>query len=328
MVFDSVRQQLSPLDFSTPNPSSEAEKEFFRFYGIDFEERMASVEHFFGSLQVSDFDLACHWYRQSGAKSCCYIVHGYYDHAGLYGHLIEYFLKANRNVVIFDLPGHGLSSGPRASIDAFSNYVEALRYCVERSGEIVPIEAEFVGQSTGAAVIMQYLLNTNWSVDIHAPKRVALLAPLVRPFRWSMMRHVFALNYRLFDSIPRRFSENSHDEDFLRFLRHEDPLQHDRLPMQWVFAMRAWLGEFLQQPANDAVQPLVIQGKQDRTVDWGFNVAQIQQKFPRAELCLLDTARHHLANESSEIRTQMVAILDRYFSVDRNTSEPKKRVAA
>ena len=37
------------------------------------------------------------------------ISHGYYDHAGLYGHLIEHLLSRGWNVAIFDQIGHGLS---------------------------------------------------------------------------------------------------------------------------------------------------------------------------------------------------------------------------
>ena len=51
------------------------------------------------------------------------ISHGYYDHAGLYGHLIEHLLSRGWSVAIFDQIGHGLSSGSRAEIQHFDQYV-------------------------------------------------------------------------------------------------------------------------------------------------------------------------------------------------------------
>lgn len=44
-----------------------------------------------------------------------FVVHGYFDHLGLYRHLLERLLERHWRVVLWDLPGHGLSSGARAS---------------------------------------------------------------------------------------------------------------------------------------------------------------------------------------------------------------------
>ena len=51
-----------------------------------------------------------------------FVVHGYYDHLGLYRHLLERLLTRRWRVVLWDLPGHGLSSGKRACIDDFAHY--------------------------------------------------------------------------------------------------------------------------------------------------------------------------------------------------------------
>ena len=41
------------------------------------------------------------------------ICHGYFDYVGLYRHLIAHVLELGYAVLAYDLPGHGLSSGPR-----------------------------------------------------------------------------------------------------------------------------------------------------------------------------------------------------------------------
>src|SRR5690554_765962 len=64
-----------------------------------------------------------------------FVVHGYFDHLGLYRHLLERLLERHWRVVLWDLPGHGLSSGARASIQDFADYggcLEALQAHLEQ----------------------------------------------------------------------------------------------------------------------------------------------------------------------------------------------------
>ena len=55
------------------------------------------------------------------------ILHGYYDHVGLYRHVVEWGLRMGFAVLACDLPGHGLSSGARASINEFVEYQAVLQ---------------------------------------------------------------------------------------------------------------------------------------------------------------------------------------------------------
>ncbi len=64
---------------------------------------------------------------------------------------------------------------------------------------------------------------------------------------------------------------------------------------------------FVRYPRTDIV-PLVIQGQNDRTVDWRYNLRIIKRLFvPR--IVYLPTARHHLVNESPVIRQQFVEVI-------------------
>jgi lysophospholipase len=80
------------------------------------------------------------------------------------------------------------------------------------------------------------------------------------------------------------------------------------LPLRWVSAMRRWLDAFVAEMPTDYA-PLVIQGDQDTTVDWRWNLARIRQTFPAAEIRILPGARHQLVNESPALRAQVFAAL-------------------
>ncbi|MED5413144.1 MAG: alpha/beta fold hydrolase, partial [Pseudomonadota bacterium] len=84
--------------------------------------------HRMGLLRSYNFDLVCQSFCTSldKQKGTVFIIHGYFDHTGLYGHLIKHCLQKGLTVISFDLPGHGLSSGDPASIDSFNQYSDAL----------------------------------------------------------------------------------------------------------------------------------------------------------------------------------------------------------
>jgi alpha-beta hydrolase superfamily lysophospholipase len=76
--------------------------------------------------------------------------------------------------------------------------------------------------------------------------------------------------------------------------------------------MKNWLERFDQQNVI-ATPALVVQGQQDNTVDWAFNIPRILKKMPRAQLYYIAEARHHLANESPAIRAHLWQIVSQYI---------------
>ena len=142
------------------------------------------------------------------------------------------------NVVAFDLPGHGLSSGRRAEIDDFAEYSRAIAAVLE-AVSFLPGRRDCIAQSTGGAAVMDYL-QTGQQPDLD---RIVLLAPLVRPHGWWRVRALHELLHRFVSAVPRDFADNSQDPDFIKFL-HRDPLQSNVIPACWVGALRRWLAEF------------------------------------------------------------------------------------
>lgn len=86
------------------------------------------------------------------------------------------------------------------------------------------------------AILLDYLLHGGERPELG---ETILLAPLVRPRAWGWSKLSYRLLSPFVDSIPRRFSENSSDPQFLDFLREHDPLQPRTLPTAWVGALTA-----------------------------------------------------------------------------------------
>ncbi len=239
---------------------------------------------------------------QPGASYNLLIVHGYFDHTGIYDKLITWALDAGCNVLIFDLPGHGLSTGARAEISDFADYGAAVADVLQA----VPLPGLplcGLGQSTGCAALMEFARRHPWPFQ-----RCAFLAPLVRPAGWLGARVAQTVLKPFKESVARRFNENSSDQAFLEFVRR-DPLQHERMSLDWIEALKCWLRDLPLE--NLGVGPvLVIQGQQDGTVKWRYNVEAISRMFPLSRIVYLPEAGHQLANESAAIRSDYQGVLE------------------
>lgn len=305
---DGLMAGMKPLDL-TDNPIYGTEKNnYFDFYSIDFENRFSDVRHYFGSISSAPFTLATHYFKHNEEVATCFIVHGYFDHSGLYEHIIEYCLTRRYSVVIFDLPGHGLSGGEPASINDFEQYQQALRSVLDRFKEDAVTPWYAIGQSTGAAILMDFLLTEKKPLI----EKAVLLAPLLKPKNWSVVNITHRVARLIFKQLKRKFRKNSQDEKFLHFLKFEDPLQTHSLSLQWVGALANWI-QYFQGLAPINFPLLVVQGKEDTTVDWRFNLPIIHQKFGGTAAVYLSEAGHQLANESEDIRKEIYLAMDRYF---------------
>jgi alpha-beta hydrolase superfamily lysophospholipase len=303
-----LRASLRPLVPGEPVLLTPQEDAYLRHYGIDFQQRLPDLRHHFGAVAAGAHRIAAHLWLPAAVRGTAVVIHGYYDHAGLYRHLIGHLIDRGLAVLAFDLPGHGLSSGAPATIESFDEYVAAFHACLLALEDHMPPPFYLLGQSTGGAIAMEWLLAHGHDRASSPFRKIVLLAPLVRPHRWPLNRVVYELARRVVRERPRTFVNNSDDAEFIAFLRDRDPLQARILPVQWVTAMQAWRRRFERYPASD-LAPLVIQGRADRTVDWRYNLKVIERLFePR--IFYIPEARHHLVNESAAIRAQIFQAID------------------
>jgi alpha-beta hydrolase superfamily lysophospholipase len=130
----------------------------------------------------------------------------------------------------------------------------------------------------------------------------------LQPWGWNQSRLLYHLSRWFVKSIKRVFRPSSWDKEFLAFLKDTDPMQPRRVPTDWVGAMDEWIKEFKQLPISQF--PLhIIQGNNDKTLDWVYNLERFKHKFPSSSLSVIDTANHHLVNESEALRQEIFAAL-------------------
>jgi len=307
-----LAKNLSPLEFvaekDVSGSQTEAAQAYLNFYQINFSQEFPGLNHGFGCVEIDEFRVATHYWLPENPKGTVVVVHGYYDHVGVYRNPIRLALQQGFAVLAFDFPGHGLSSGMVAAIDSFDQYADVLRTLLQRSENLLPRPYYALGQSMGGAVLLNYC----WRYRADDFDKIALCAPLILPQGWRSGRMLHRVLKNFISQIPRRFSASSHNQDFVDFIANHDPLQSQYLSVVWISAMKVWADGFNHfTPLPKEV--LIVQGTDDRTVEWRYNLEQLEQKLPNARVKLVDGAGHHLVNESAEYLDQILSHVTAHF---------------
>jgi alpha-beta hydrolase superfamily lysophospholipase len=279
-------------------------QDYNQFYGLQFD----GIDHHLALIESTGERITLQAFvpNDREIRAWALVCHGYYDHVGLYGHLISDLLERDIAVMSFDQPGHGLSTGDRANIGDFQQYVDVIHVVhkfAAKSASEKPLH--WFGQSMGGALVMEY-----WQqqADAKPTGEVVLLAPLVRPYAWPIMRWVFALANRTVAARPRNMTTNMLNKEFVNLLA-ADPLQADVLPVAWVQAMINWFTQFEKSPLS-SLPVNIVQGYEDRTVSFRHNLGLLNRHFKNAAIHIIPKARHHLVNETPDIYAEIWAWLE------------------
>lgn len=245
--------------------------------------------------------------HQNEKKETVLLLHGYLDHLGSLSRIIHFLVGRGYTVAGFDLRGHGLSTGERATIKQFEDYKIDLAYvCEQILDSRQPVH--LLGHSTGATVGLSYLQQQRTAFE-----KVILIAPLFRPYMWQLSTIGLMLGKRYLKKLKRVFTRNSGDKAYLTFTK-SDPLQERELPLDWLMALKQTIEKANNRhPVEEELAFLMIQGDHDRTVDGRYGRTWAIAHYPYSTFVLIDGGRHQLLNEEPVIREQTFRLIERYL---------------
>lgn len=307
-IIENIRSNHQLLFTNAPSEMNENIRCYAAYYRLPIKQ----VSYRYGYERVGDERLFVQSFRPERAKAQILLLHGYYDHAGVLNETIRYFVRKKFHVWTVDFPGHGLSTGERASISDFSFYTESIKEIARKYLTKVESPVYLIAHSTGAAAAMHYLLHDKESSII---QKAVFICPLVRSYRWNVSTIGIKLIKPFVSELKRIIRTNSSDEAFLRFIRN-DPLQHDKVPLSWTEALIKW-NDQIEKATPSGADVCIIQGKEDTTVDWKHNVVFLLKKFPFASVHLVEGGKHHLLNERDEMREKVFALIYRYLTKEK-----------
>lgn len=275
---------------------------YLNTYGFN---RMAcQANYHLGFLTLDRYKIATHFWVPSNSEEkngkTVFVAHGLFDHVGLFLDLIDVLLGEGYEVLAIDFPGHGLSEGVKAEINDFSEYAVVIEGVLNILEDNITFPLYAVGQSTGCAAILNYVLASRGQ----AFERLVLLAPLIQPRGWHLVNWSYIVLGKFTKQVSRGFTLNSHREGFQDFLQKCDPLQARHISVPWVGAMRKWTKMFDSLSAVN-IATLIVQGNEDGTVWWEKNIPRIRNKFSSCEVKMIDGGMHHLVKEGDKWQLQV-----------------------
>jgi alpha-beta hydrolase superfamily lysophospholipase len=100
------------------------------------------------------------WSPAEAPRAALAVVHGYAEHSGRYGNVVDWFVPRHYAVYAFDLRGHGRSAGQRGYIDGWTAVRGDIRALLERVHEDEPeLPVFLVGHSLGGMSALNYALH-------------------------------------------------------------------------------------------------------------------------------------------------------------------------
>jgi alpha-beta hydrolase superfamily lysophospholipase len=298
---EQVLKQLAVSDqkinFHEPVNLTPDLKAYLNYYGFHLDK----VDYHFGKIEIDRTHIMVQMFAPEPSIGTVILLHGYLDHVGLLKNMIQHLNHHQYRVISYDLQGHGLSEGEKASVKSFSDYVLTLEKLMKKTREEFTGPFYGIGHSTGAAILINYVLKKE---ETHFDK-VILIAPLIRSNFWFFSKVGFYCmkTFPFIKEIRRRFQKNSSDEQFLAFIK-TDPLQSKAIPAEWINSLIHWNKE-IQTYSPSNTETLFIQGTKDKTVEWKYNLQFVKKKFRHLHVILIKNGRHELLNEKPEIRAEV-----------------------
>ncbi len=255
------------------------------------------------------------WCPEGDARAVLLVSHGYGEHGGRYGNLVEFFVPRGFAVYAIDHRGHGRSEGQRGHVGRFEELVtdlHAFRVRVEEAERGKPIL--LVGHSLGGLIAVHYALAHGQGLA-----GVVLSSPALG-LSGGPSRLLVWLARFLSLVVPRAsFRGNVAPE----LLSHDasvgpayvaDPLVHRRASARFFTELSRAIRLAQDRAAELCVPLLVLQAGDDRLVDASAVEAFAAKAGSEAkELRLYPGLFHEIFNETE--KEKVLSDLERWIAM-------------
>jgi len=258
-----------------------------------------------------------HWqaWTPESPRAVVLLAHGYGEHVGRYGHVVEHFVERDFAVVGLDHRGHGRSRGQRGHCRDFRELTADLKTLADVAGSRWPgLPQVLLGHSMGGLIGVLFLAEHPDTVVAAAVTAPALRVPPQAP-AW-VMRAVAGVG-RVLSRIPLRSNVDesalSHDPA-VGAAYVADPLVHRRATTGFFRAFgvaqtRAFADSYLLRTPL-----LVLQGDADRVVV-PAGAPELDALLTRPhELVMLAGYYHEILNEPPPERARALAAIDAWYA--------------
>jgi len=199
------------------------------------------------------------------------VVHGYGDHGGRYTWFGEDMAARGYAVYVYDLRGHGLSSGRRGQVKRFDEYLDDTAVFLDEVRRLQPgVPLFLLGHSLGGLICARF-------AETRAPevRGLVLSSPFLQLSEAVPASRVVAAkamargwpNHDIGNTV--RAAQLSHDQSVVDAYV-TDPLVHHVAPARWAAEMLAAQDAAMAAAESISLPLLVLYGSEDQVVDVAF----------------------------------------------------------
>jgi alpha-beta hydrolase superfamily lysophospholipase len=231
-------------------------------------------------------------------------VHGYLSHAANFAYTYAWFTNHGWTVTTLDLPGHGLSTGPRGDVETFADYGDAVaRWLDWQAAQGWPGPRLLAAHSLGSAAVLEALRRPG----VRAPDQVVFCAPLLRTRWYPFLPLAAAVSRPWMESFPQSFGWDHY-------------LDGGTIPLHWYDALGRWLESLEDQ--KPMTWPLtVVYGSRDEVVDADWNLAELRRLVPDLKEIRLEGKGHLFLSDDAD-RKEFAETWSRWVLDLKRAGEP------
>lgn len=242
---------------------------------------------------------------ENEAKTWLIVTHGIGEHRGRHEYLQELFVESF-NLFYYDLRGHGKSSGKRAYVERFEDYIEDLSECIAFLQEYKSMQRyTLFGHSMGALITCGFAQTKMKSslmpqaIFVNAPPVgiSGILGKLVNMIPDTVLTKLASLHVSFLLSGMVNLKLLSHDPSVKQEYsadRYNLMKLHSHLLLELIRFSR----EVFSKPINPEVKSFCSYGSMDKIID----VKALEKYFTDVEnsfeLHKIEGAYHEIHNES------------------------------
>ncbi|MCY4643303.1 MAG: alpha/beta fold hydrolase [Bacteriovoracales bacterium] len=234
-------------------------------------------------------------------------THGIAEHLGRHKYLID-LLKEDFNLLLYDLRGHGRSSGRRVYIDRFSHYYEDLEGIISILKERYKMERfALFGHSMGATITCGYIQNqTDPSLK---PEKIYLSSPGVAVGGKMKIptRHIPPAALKTLAAFPYSvelgglidLDKLSHDKKVAKDYRN-DPLNSQKIHIKLILELILAMKTVFSRPLRAKINCYCAYGTQDEIIDPKAVRDYFHFREHKSVVKIFKGAYHEIHNETEE----------------------------
>ncbi|MBD65779.1 MAG: hypothetical protein CME62_11265 [Halobacteriovoraceae bacterium] len=253
---------------------------------------------------------------ETGSPVWLILTHGLGEHSERHKYIYKLFSQYF-NICLYDLRGHGRSTGKRAYVDHFSQYTcdleEVLAFL---QNDYAMDRFQLIGHSMGGLVVADYL--QNYAQDHFYPDKVFLSAPATggAGFLGQIMNYTPLKIMQGLKSLPTSIalkglidvSKLSHDPRVYEAYVTDD-LNSMKVHTKLVFEILHKARKVFSRPLRAKCDLYCALGSDDQVVNPGATLEYFQDVEKNVNLKVIEGGYHELHNEIAKYREPYLEFL-------------------